>query len=346
MMKKMAWLRGIDISDYQRGLNLDKIDYDFVICKATEGTSIIHDTCDPFIQKAIKSGKLWGFYHFLNREDPIKQADYFVKNCSNYFGQGIPVLDFEMYGTVHGSSGAKKFLDRVYELTKVRCVIYMSRSVCTQFDWSAVAKNNGLWVAQYANNSATGYQSDPWLPDGSFGAWSTVTMHQYTSHGRLSGYNGNLDLDIAYLTADAWKRIAQGDRNGSSGTPSKPAEEQKPSVQQIAVDGYWGSDTTKRLQQTFGTVVDGEVWHQYKPNAQAAFTSGWKYDNTLEGSPLIKAMQKKLGVSADGIIGKDTINALIKRYMATSGASVLDGKLDAGSMTVKAMQKALNNGSF
>lgn len=342
-------LNGIDISDYQRGIDLARVPFDFMICKATEGTSIVHTTCDGFVQHCRKNGKLWGFYHFLNREDPVRQADYFVKNCQNYFGEGIPVLDFEMYGTVHGSAGAKRFLDRVYELTKVRCVVYMSRSVCTQFNWSAVAKNHALWVAQYANNNATGYQSDPWLPDGSFGAWSSPAMHQYTSHGRLSGYNGNLDLDIAWITREGWSKFAKGDRDGGTSAPSapsKPSAPAKPSVPQIAVDGYWGSATTKRLQQVLGTVADGEVWHQWRANAQPAFTSGWKYDTTQQGSPVIKAMQKKLGVGADGIIGRDTINALIRRYMSTSGATVCDGKLDAGSRTVKAMQKALNAGKF
>lgn len=341
----MAWLRGIDISDYQRGIDLNKVDFDFMICKATEGTSIIHTTCDPYIQKSIKRGKLWGFYHFLNREDPVKQADYFVDNCLNYFGHGVPVLDFEMYGTVHGSSGAKKFLDRVYERTKVRCLVYMSRSVCTQFDWSAVSKNHGLWVAQYASNNTTGYQTDPWLPDGSFGSWGTVTLHQYTSHGRLSGYSGNLDLNIGYLTPDAWKRIAQGDRSYNNTTTPKPEPAPAPSIPQITVDGYWGSATTKRLQEVLGTVADGEIWHQWKPNAQPAFTSGWQYDTTQKGSPVITALQKKLGVTADGIIGKTTINALIKRYMGESGATVCDGRLDAGSLTVKALQRRLNGGN-
>ena len=90
-------LNGIDISNYQRGLDLAQVPCDFVICKATEGTTIVHNTCDPWIQQAIKLGKLWGFYHFMNGEDPIAQAKHFVASCRNYFGNGIPVLDYEMY---------------------------------------------------------------------------------------------------------------------------------------------------------------------------------------------------------------------------------------------------------
>ena len=54
--------------------------------------------------------RLWGFYHFMNGEDPIAQAKHFVASCRNYFGNGIPVLDYEMYGLslihIFGAAGA------------------------------------------------------------------------------------------------------------------------------------------------------------------------------------------------------------------------------------------------
>ncbi len=208
-------MRGIDISNYQRGLDLAAIDCDFAIMKATEGTSIVHDTCDPWVEQCKALGLSWGFYHFFNAEDATAQADYFVDQCRGYFGHGIPVLDYEMYGRT-GTGNAKRFLDRVFERTGVRCMVYTSRSVLTEEDWSAIAPNHALWVAQYANTNPTGWQESPWLPAGSFGAWSDVTMHQYTDNGRIGGYNGRLDLDIAYLDADGWQRIAQGDREGDT----------------------------------------------------------------------------------------------------------------------------------
>lgn len=247
-------LNGIDISNYQRGIDLTKVPFDFMICKATEGTSIVHDTCDPYIQTCKKLGKLWGFYHFMNAEDPVKQADYFYQNCKNYFGEGIPVLDYEMYGRI-GTAGAKKFLDRIYELTGVRCIVYMSRSVCTEEDWSKIATNHALWVAQYANNSPTGYQSDPWLPSGGFGAWSSCALHQYTSHGRLSGYSGNLDLDIAYMDAAAWKKFANpsGKAQGEQQTGGDDAASAAPSGSTLelaaaVMRGEYGVDDERRAK--------------------------------------------------------------------------------------------------
>lgn len=243
-------LNGIDISNYQRGLGLAQVPCDFVICKATEGTTIVHNTCDPWIQQAIKLGKLWGFYHFMNGEDPIAQAKHFVASCRNYFGNGIPVLDYEMYGRI-GTDKAKQFLDYVYDQTGVRCIVYMSRSVCTEEDWSKIAPNHALWVAQYANNNRTGYQSSPWLPDGGFGAWGSCAIHQYTSNGRLDGFNAPLDLDIAYMTREAWGKFANP--SGAAAPDVPPAEVAEPSPEGTTLDlaaavmrGEYGVDDERR----------------------------------------------------------------------------------------------------
>lgn len=262
-------LNGIDISNYQRGLDLDVVPCDFVICKATEGTNIVHNTCDPWIQDCKRLGKLWGFYHFLAGGDPVAEADFFVDNTINYFGEGVPVLDYEMYGRI-GTAGAKRFLDRVYERTGVRCVVYMSRSVCTEEDWSEIAPNHALWVAQYANNKPTGYQSDPWFPKGSIGAFKAVTIHQYTSTGRLSGYNGNLDLDIAYLDRDGWKRIAMGDRKEEVVQPDPEPEPETPKT-----------PLPEALEHFVD--LDGDAW--YVAPVEDAVKNGWikGYDETHFG---------------------------------------------------------------
>lgn len=220
-------MRGFDISDWQKDIDINAVDYDFVICKATQGTSYVNGYCDINIQKAKQAGKPWGFYHFMWDCDPVEQADYFYANCKNYFGEGIPILDYEDGGRI-GSDGAKRFLDRIYELTGVRCLFYTYRNVVQSphddEDWGAIAQNHALWVAQYANDEQTGYQDSPWLPGGDFGAWKTIVMHQYTSHGRLDGYGGNLDLDIAYMDADVWARYAKpGTCNTQPATTDAPS---------------------------------------------------------------------------------------------------------------------------
>ena len=58
----------------------------------------------------------------------------------------------------------------------------------------------GLWIAQYANYTPTGYQTTPWNE----GAY-TCAIRQYSSCGTLAGYGGRLDLDKFYGDKNAWK---------------------------------------------------------------------------------------------------------------------------------------------
>lgn len=79
--------------------------------------------------------------------------------------------------------------------------------------------NYGLWIAQYADMNATGYQDKPWNE----GAY-TCAIRQYSSCGRLNGWGGNLDLDKFYGDKDAWNKYA------GKGNTTKPAETPKPTV--------------------------------------------------------------------------------------------------------------------
>lgn len=109
---------------------------------------------------------------------------------------------------------------------------------------------------------------------------------------------------------------------------------------QIAVDGMWGSDTTKRLQQIFKTTVDGVVSNQYSMYKadNPGLTTGWDWKKKPSGSSeLIRALQKKVGATVDGHIGPKTIKAMQKLLGTTQ-----DGKVSKPSAMVKALQKWCN----
>lgn len=301
-------LNGIDISDYQKGINLDKVPFDFMICKITEGTNIEHKTHAVFIESARKKNKLWGFYHFMNDEDPVAQANYFYEKAKRYFGYGIPVLDYETYGRI-GVSGAKKFLDRIYKLTGVRCVVYMSRSVCTEEDWSKIAPLHKLWVAQYANNNTTGYQSDPWRSSGKFGAWNTCTIHQYTSHGRLNGYGGNLDLDIAYLTRDEWMKIARGDKFSPSSSPLKLIDK----IAEEVISGIWGNGSERKTKLEKAGYDYDEV--QKAVNKKISNTSSLNRIYTVKKGDTLSGIGLKLSIDWRYIASKNKIKPPYTIYL-------------------------------
>lgn len=113
---------------------------------------------------------------------------------------------------------------------------------------------------------------------------------------------------------------------------------------QLTVNGKWDSVLTKRLQQIFGTTVDGKIsnqWLCYKAS-NPGLTSGWDWKTKPngKGSMLIKAMQKWAGMPAnqhDGEWGPATCKAVQKKLGTT-----VDGCVSNPSMMVKALQKWVN----
>lgn len=88
-------MQGIDISVWQRNLDLSKVSCDFVIVKATQGTWYVSESCDTHVQQAISLGKPFGFYHYVGGDGAQAEADFFVDNCAGYLGKGIPCIDWE-----------------------------------------------------------------------------------------------------------------------------------------------------------------------------------------------------------------------------------------------------------
>lgn len=205
-------MNGIDISNHQAGLNLAAVPCDFVICKATEGTSFVDKYCDGFIQKALSLGKKIGVYHFATgRTSGRQEAEFFYQNIKGYVGKSLLVLDWEGSAVNSGVAYAKEFLDRLQELTGVKALLYTYNNCVNSCDWSSVvAADYGLWNAGYF----AGYQTMGYNPNaplyGGTGAWPGAAMYQYTSSGRLSGWGGNLDLNVFYGNAAAWDAYAGG----------------------------------------------------------------------------------------------------------------------------------------
>ena len=128
--------------------------------------------------------------------------------------------------------------------------------------------------------------------------------------------------------------------SGGASAPAKPAVKGG----KLVVDGRWGTATTRALQKRLGVTQDGragaETWKALQRLLGAPYVDGiisrqsykatelgngivpkwWKHTGRKsKGSQTIELLQKRVGVRADGIVG---------------------------SNTVKALQKALNDGKF
>ena len=91
----------------------------------------------------------------------------------------------------------------------------------------------------------------------------------------------------------------------------------KAALPKLKVDGNWGAETTAAIQKVLGTKVGG-AW----------------INNTDA-----KALQKKLGVTADGLFGANS-NKALQKYLKVTADGVF------GPNSVKALQNALNAGTF
>ena len=211
-----SFLNGVDIASYQSGINPARLSTtDFVIVKFTQGVSYLNPHADRQYSTSKSAGKLLGAYHYAEGKDAKAEAQYFVRSLGSRVGECILALDWEgnqnsRFGSGQDVAWCKTFLDEVYRLTGVRALIYMSKSVCRRYNWSPVAQSYPLWCAQYKSNSTTGYQYSPWTDDKGFGAWDKDTIRQYSSHGRIAGYDSNIDIDLAYMSAEEWRAMAGG----------------------------------------------------------------------------------------------------------------------------------------
>lgn len=319
-------LKGIDISNHQRGLDLSKIDCDFVIIKATEGKSYVDKSCDGFFQQALSLGKKLGIYHFANNSDNTAQqeADWFIQNTRGYIGKAIPVLDWEDNIT-DNVPWALEWLQRVEEAYGCKPLIYMSESVVNRYDWSPVANANyGIWVAKYRDN----------LPDYNYDIskagnmpsikyWSTMALWQWTSTGRLNGWNGNLDCNVFYGDAVAWDKYvgsSSGTVTPSNPAPSTPVEQPSESYQTYTVQS---GDTLSGIASRFGTTYQkiaadngianpniihpGQVLKIYGGSSQSNSSSSYQTYIVKSGDTL-SGIGSKFGVSYQKIAADNNIS--------------------------------------
>ena len=325
---------GIDVSGAQSGLNIKGTGAQFCIIKATDGTRFVAKSCDPFVQECEKNGILWGFYHFANgahKSSMRAQAEYFVQNCRNYFGQGIPVLDWEdsseKYGGAvlkYGPSAAKEFLDRVYEQTGIRPMIYMSASVTTAYDWSEVAKDYGLWGAGYARNAT---YSNPKTNVFHWGAWGSPAIHQYGNS------SGQLDVNIAYTDKAGWLAFVGGEKAEKPAQATKPTQKAEPTgtTLELAVgvmEGKYGNGGAR--ENALGSrykEVQGFINHVASASASTLASEVWqgKYGNgntrkTVLGARYVEVqalVEEKLKKQYYGVRRGDTLYKIAKQHGTT-----------------------------
>lgn len=291
-------MQGIDISNWQAGMDTSKVTADFIIIKSTEGTKYTNKYMTSQASGALSSGKLIGFYHYANGGDYKSEANHFIRQIEPYAGKAILCLDWEGASNPLFAKGdlnwVKNWLDYVASVTGVTPFLYTGYSEVNYRNYSKIAAAYPLWGACYSSDSVTYYQDKPWKEGASWGAWGkNITIRQYRgTGGRVKGYSGDVDLDKAYISADQWAKYCQ---NKVEQKPTAPVQD-KPALTYVR-RGYKG-DLVKACQAllNYRGYSCGDVDGVY----------GQKTENS------VRIFQKAYGLNVDGICGKDTFAALAK----------------------------------
>lgn len=253
-------MQGIDISYAQAGLDLSKVRCDFVIIRSSHGMTV-DPYCDGFYQQAKRLNRMRGVYHYVEGGDAIAEADFWVSNIRGYLNDGIICVDFEdgCNAAAQDFGYLDRFVGEVKAKTGIAPLIYGPAKDHAKLSEVADAHGCGLWIAQYADNSQTGYQDTPWNE----GAYACA-IRQYSSVGRLSGWGGDLDLDKAYMDADAWAKFAAGSSDAK-------AAEQTGWIKQD--DKWWYRHADGSYTRSGWEQIDGK-WYLF--DSDGWMLTGWQ----------------------------------------------------------------------
>lgn len=200
-------LLGIDISHHQKPNAIDwqsMVDekIKFCIVRATYGVKQ-DSTFQTHLKNAANSGLVTGAYHFLRfkpSQSAEAQAEEFLEALepvsyllSDMLPPTIDLEDNKYDEQIKSAADKKKYLGMVNTwLEIVEKELGKSAIVYTRANFfdDSLGSFEGfgvrpLWVAHYTSKPA------PNIPK----AWDKHTIWQFTEHGKLNGYNGNLDVN-------------------------------------------------------------------------------------------------------------------------------------------------------
>lgn len=350
-------LLGVDISNWQAGIDLAAVNPDFVIVKVTQDAGA-YATTNPNhveqIEAALALGRPTGVYHYVgggdngNADDALAEANRFLDavKATGHQDDVFYAIDWEsIENSAWGNTAYLSIIvGKVQSATGKPVLLYASSG---SYPWQ-VAQDYGCvpWVAQYADDEPTGWDTAPW----SDGSWGTEgRMHQYTGTGRVPGYGGDLDLDVWHASEAALRALAPSGGPVVSSPPVRSAPAPRPTAPDgqdlLDVDGEWGSRTVARFQQVMGTPIDGVL----DDDGSACIEAFQRYLNTVVGEHDQTNLNGSAPLAVDGIDGENTWRVFQYLVWCWHPEYVPDGWdfgdwIDGvdGPNTVMALQRALN----
>ena len=215
-------IKVVDLSHHQGKVDFDKLKaqgVSAVFIKCTQGTGY-KDPMYLEYKSAIRArGMVLGMYHFAGdlqndgkttiAQDPIKEAEHFLKNIGDILPGDIVILDWEptICDKLSQPVWVEKFLDYVSSKVGFKPLFYTYESRLLKFDFSSVYKKDyGLWIADYGINDGVPHGTPVITP------WKFFVLHQYTSKASGKQYGVSslyVDLSQGNITIDTLKKYGK-----------------------------------------------------------------------------------------------------------------------------------------
>lgn len=185
----------------------------------------------------------------------------------------------------------------------------------------------------------------PWDPD----AWDECWRYAGTRTVAGIPVGEAMAQVMEHLIVHAAHGYSQDHRDGDGkretiwlawGGPEEP--------EPLAVDGWLGPTSVAYMQAAMGTPSDGEIWGQWAPNRwrYPCVTCPVRYDSGT-GSELVRAMQRRLGIDPDGVMGYEFVGA-VQGWLIDRGHDIGPAGVDhvMGTATGAALQESFNAGEW
>lgn len=267
----------------------------FLISKATEGRTYIDSTLHSFIENCEKHGIPYWLYTYLRYGNELEQAEFMVNTCKDIVGKHFVgyILDVEE-GNV--ATRISKALNYINELG-YKTMIYTMYSQYNSYKDVIQHRPDhcAWWEARYGPNNGAYSEKHP--------PHAGVDLHQFTSNGVCDGISGRCDLNRIVQKGEAWYVTPMNNDGNLAEGPEEKPEINAGDVKTVEVtlnvleNGSKGQNV-KALQ----ILLDGRGFSCGK--ADGIF--GNKTDAAVE------KFQKANGLTVDGVVGKNTWNALLK----------------------------------
>lgn len=201
-------LKGVDVSHWNGVINFDefvKSDYsDFMIMKATQGKTFVDETFNRNMQQCVERNILTGMYHFVDETLYKHQVNNFLSRyeyAKDIGAKPVLALDVEEQGVRYIPNSYLQELilcmvEDIYDRTGVYPLIYCSTFFRSQNFFDNVCNKCAGWIARY-NLEEPASRKD-----------LVITIHQFSNRASVPGINYNVDVNKAYLTREAWFRLA------------------------------------------------------------------------------------------------------------------------------------------